>query len=163
MNVFDFAMQMEKDGEAFYRDLAMKTRNKGLSTVLTMIADEEVKHYNIFKSMKEGSDAQQSLPPSDLMKNTKNIFKEMSERGEEFPEEAEHRKYYEKAKAIEDEAVAFYTEKAEETDSDYERDMLLAIADEERRHSRLFQEFIDFVARPNQWLEDAEWNHLEDY
>ncbi len=30
MNIFEYAMQMEKDGEAYYRQLVQKVDNKGL-------------------------------------------------------------------------------------------------------------------------------------
>ncbi|HEW78498.1 MAG TPA: rubrerythrin, partial [Phycisphaerales bacterium] len=40
MDIFKYAMQMEKDGEDYYRQLAQQTSNKGLQTILTMLADE---------------------------------------------------------------------------------------------------------------------------
>ena len=49
MNVFDFAMKMEKDGEAFYREIAGKTKNPGLKSIFTTLADEEMEHYKTFK------------------------------------------------------------------------------------------------------------------
>jgi rubrerythrin len=162
MNVFEFAMQMEKDGEAFYRGLAEKTQNTGLKNILTMIADEEVKHYNIFKALKEGTRGAESIPASDVVKNSKNIFQQMAESGETFPEEGDNKAQYEKAKQLEDDAVKFYTEKANETTARHEKDLLFQIAEEEKRHSRLFQEFIDFVSAPDRWMEDAEWNNMKD-
>ncbi|GBE30973.1 MAG TPA: rubrerythrin [Bacteroidetes bacterium] len=163
MNVFEYAMQMEKDGETYYRELAEKTQNEGLKTILIMVADEEVKHYNLFKSLIGKNVRAQSLPPSDLLKNTVNVFQKMAESGEKFPEDGEAKAQYAKAKKIEDDAAAFYTEKANETSAVHEKDLLLQIAEEEKRHSRLFQEFIDFVTTPDQWLEDAEWNNLKDF
>lgn len=44
MNIFEFAMQMEKDGEAFYREIAKKTKNSGLQKIFNTLADEEVVH-----------------------------------------------------------------------------------------------------------------------
>lgn len=162
MNVFEYAMKMEKDGEAFYRELAGKTQNTGLKNILTMIADEEVKHYNIFKAMKEGTQGAESIPASDVVKNSKNIFQQMKDSGEKFPEEGDSKAQYEKAKQIEEEAAAFYTEKAGETTAVHEKDLLLQIAEEEMRHARLFQEFIDFVTAPDRWLEDAEFGNIKE-
>ncbi len=59
MNIFEFAMQMEKDGEAYYRQLAHRTANTGLRTILTMLADEEVKHQKLFEQLKESKGALQ--------------------------------------------------------------------------------------------------------
>jgi rubrerythrin len=51
MDIFAFAMKMEKDGETFYRDLAQKTANQGIANIFEMLADEEVKHYRTIKSL----------------------------------------------------------------------------------------------------------------
>jgi rubrerythrin len=37
------------------------------------------------------------------------------------------------------------------------------IADEEQRHWITMENVIHFLDRPNHWLEDAEWTHLEEY
>ncbi len=39
MNIYEFAMQMEKDGEAFYRNLALKVSNLVLKNILNMLAE----------------------------------------------------------------------------------------------------------------------------
>ena len=52
MDIFEYALQMEKDGENFYRDLVRQTDNKGIKTILTMLADEEVKHYKAIEQVK---------------------------------------------------------------------------------------------------------------
>lgn len=51
MNVYEYAMKVEKEGEAYYREMAEISPNAGLKRIFTMLADEEVKHYNVFKSM----------------------------------------------------------------------------------------------------------------
>ena len=52
MNIFDYAMQMEKDGEVYYREIAEKTSNKGVRNILKMLADAELMHYEIFEKMR---------------------------------------------------------------------------------------------------------------
>lgn len=39
MNIFEFGMQMEKDGEQFYHELASKAGSKGLAHILEKLAD----------------------------------------------------------------------------------------------------------------------------
>jgi rubrerythrin len=41
MDIYTFAMQMEKDGEEYYRELGTKCKNEGLTKIFTMLADEE--------------------------------------------------------------------------------------------------------------------------
>ena len=45
MDIFEFAMEKEKYAEHFYRELADRTDNTGLKSILNMLAGEEVKHY----------------------------------------------------------------------------------------------------------------------
>ena len=51
MDIFEYAIQMEKDGEDYYCQLAQQAANEGLKTILAMLADEEVKHRNIIEKM----------------------------------------------------------------------------------------------------------------
>ncbi|MCB2200121.1 ferritin family protein [bacterium] len=162
MNVFEFAMQMEKDGEAYYRELADSANNDGLSRILNFLADEEVKHYNIFKRMAGGK--VEALPKSTLLADVKNIFVEMKDRGEKFDFDVEKQvAYYRKAQDLEKKSENLYADKAKESTDEKERDILIQIAEEEKRHYFVLENIIEFVNKPDRWLEDAEWNHLEDY
>ena len=47
--IFDLAMRIEKNGEAFYRKAMDKTNNPSLISLLGWLADEEVKHREWFR------------------------------------------------------------------------------------------------------------------
>ena len=159
MNVFEFAMQMEKDGEAFYRDIAGKTKNAGLKKIFNTLADEEVVHYNIFKKLHEKSTVQAT--ESNIFEKAKNIFVELKDAGGlDMSVELPQTEAYEKAMEAEKEAYTFYEQKAKESDNPAEKQILLTFAQEERRHYRLLENVIEFVSRPEQWLEDAEYVNM---
>jgi rubrerythrin len=44
MNIYEYAMKMEKDSENYYSGLANKTDDAGLKNILKMLANDEVKH-----------------------------------------------------------------------------------------------------------------------
>ena len=73
MNIYKYAMKMEKDGENYYRELANKTEDIGLRNILKMLADEEVRHYNIIEQMMK-SKASAELAETDILEDAKNIF-----------------------------------------------------------------------------------------
>ena len=52
-NIYDFALQFEKDSEVLYRDLINNTQSEGIKKILNMLADEEAKHYEIISKMKD--------------------------------------------------------------------------------------------------------------
>jgi len=165
MDVFDFAMKMEQDGEAYYRKLAAEANNTGLSTILNFLAEEEVKHYNIFKRLKGGEIY--DVPESTLMADAKNIFEELAAKQSEsgatpFNFDSSQPQFYRKAQDLEKQSEMYYRDKAEESEDETEKTVLLKIADEEKRHYFMLENIIDFVQHPQQWIEDAEWNKLGD-
>ena len=58
MDIYAFAMQMEQDGERFYRELAVQSAGEGMRKILTMLAEDEAKHYQVVKAMAARADAQ---------------------------------------------------------------------------------------------------------
>jgi rubrerythrin len=158
-NIFDFAMQMEKDGEEYYRQLAQQAGNKGMRTILTLLADEEVKHYNAIEKIKT---QQAQIADSEILIDAKNIFVQIKESGESFDFNINQEELYKKARDIEKKNRDFYTEKANEVTENYQKELFLKLAVEEQKHYVLLDNIIDFISRPEQWLENAEFFHLDD-
>jgi len=162
MNVFEFAMQMEKDGEKLYREIASSTKDAGLQKIFTTLADEEVTHYNTFKSLYEKTKAK--AVESNVLEKAKNIFTEMKTKGTlQVSADSSQIDAYKKAMKAEEEAYTFYEKKAAEAADQAEKNILLTFAREERRHYRLLENVIEFVSRPEEWLENAEFARLDEY
>jgi rubrerythrin len=159
MDIYEYAMQMEKDGENYYRELARKTANAGLKNILTVLADAEVKHYNVFRSMRKN----EGIPDTDtkILSNVKNIFIRMTEE-EQTGVDSSQSELYRKAQEIEKKTRDFYLEKADEVKAS-QKAIFIKIAGEEKKHYLILENIIDFVSRPETWLENPEWYHLEDY
>ena len=160
MNIFEYAMQMEKDGENYYHQLAQQTANIGLKTILTMLADEETKHYNAIEKMKT---ADPQMAETKILTDAKNIFVQIKESNEEFGFDIGQTELYKKAQDIEKKSRVFYLEKANEVEEEYQKEIFLRLAEEEKKHFFLLENIIEFVSRPEHWLEDAEFFHLEEY
>lgn len=160
MDIFDYALQMEKDGESFYREIAQKTSNEGLQKILTMLADEEVKHYQVIERMKQDK---YQMTETTVLDDARNIFIEMKEQGERFEPRQEQAELYTRAQEIEKKSQQFYQEKARQADKDDQKKLFERLAKEEEKHYFLLENIIAFVSRPKQWLENAEWYHLEEY
>lgn len=160
MDIYSYAMQMEKNGESYYREIAGKARSKGIRNVLLMLADAEVKHYQIFEHMKR----HEVVQPADLayLGKIKNIFVQMREGKEPLEVNGSQIVLYRKAQEIEKKTRDFYREKSTEVDES-QRTMFLKIADEEQKHYDILENIIDVVTRPETWLENPEWYHLEEY
>jgi len=163
-NVFDYAMQMEQDGRQFYLDNAEKTDSPELKKILLELADDEAKHYAIFKALRDGQPASyDEAAKTTIFTTMKNIFTDMKAQGDDFEFPPDAQRIWEQAREVEKKTEAFYREKAEESDNEKTKAILHKIADEEHRHWVTMENVIKFLDRPNHWLEDAEWSNLEEY
>ncbi|MHC4738875.1 MAG: ferritin family protein [Planctomycetota bacterium] len=160
MTILEYALQMEKDGETYYRKLVQQTTNKGIQAILTMLADEEVKHYNVIKRM------QKTIPEmteTTILADAKNIFVQIKESAECFDFDIKETGLYKKARDIEERTRKFYLEKANEVESGRQSELFLQLAEQEKKHYFLLENIIEFISRPEQWLENAEFYHLEEF
>ena len=160
MTIFEYAIKMEKDGEDYYRQLARQTTNKGLKTILTMLADEEVKHQNTIEKMKTN---RPEMTETTILDDAKNVFLEIKDSKEGFDLDIKQTELYKKAQGIEKQSQNFYLEKAEKLQDNKQKLLFKKLADEERKHFFLLENIIEFVSRPEHWLENAEFFHLEEY
>jgi rubrerythrin len=164
MDIFEFAMKMEEDGRAYYLKHAEKTDLPQLKRVLTELADDELKHYKIFKALKDREQAEyREEEKTTILSTTKNVFEQLKSQGKELVFGGEVRSVWEEAMEVEIKSEKFYREKADEVDDSNQKDIFNKIADEERRHQLVVENVMEFLDRPKQWLENAEWHHLEDY
>lgn len=160
MDIFEYAMQMEKDGENYYRRLVQATDNKSVKTIFTMLADEEVKHFNIIEDAK--SQTPQQVRESTILHDTKNIFTELQQAAEQWNLDDEQKELYKKARDIEEKSRKFYLEKAQLVPAE-QKQIFLKLAEEERKHYLLLENILQLVSRPESWLENAEFYHSEEY
>lgn len=161
MDIFEYAMQMEKDGEVYYRENIEKCNHSGLKHIFKMLADDEVKHYELLKKMKDNIDSEYWV--TDILKNAKNIFIELQNQNISLSEVESEKTLYQKAMEIEKKSEDFYRDKAKEVKEEKLKKLLLDIAEEEKRHYFLLDNMLEFISRPETWLEDAEFNHLDEY
>ncbi len=165
-DVFEFAMQMEVDGKAYYEDMASKTKIPALKKILVGLAEDEQRHYQIFKNLRDNLSedvSKLSEKSSTIMGTAKNVFQEISGQTIEVDTAADAIEVWKQAQDIEKKSEDFYREKVNEVPDKTAKDLLRKIADEEHKHWALIEAVMQFLHRPDRWLEDAEWNHLEDY
>jgi len=162
MNIYKYAMKMEKDGENYYSELVTKTDDTGLQNILKMLANDEVKHYKIIEQMMK-SDASAELAETGILKNAKNIFIEIKGKNIVFNFNLSQVDFYRKAREFEEKSYKFYLEMSDKVEIKSQKKLFLMLAEEEKKHIFLLENLVEFVSRPETWIENAEFNHLDDY
>ena len=163
MNVFEHAMKMEEDGRAYYLEHAQKTSIPALKKILLELADDELKHYNLFKDLRDSQSASyEETGATKILSTTKNVFEVLKDEqaGQDLPLDSIN--VWEHARQVEKDAEEFYRGKASEADDDNQKNIWNAIANEEHKHYKAIDNVVRFLNKPTQWLEDAEWSDLSE-
>ena len=161
MDIYDFAMKKEKYAHDYYQQLAERSGHSGLTSIFSMLAEEEDKHYHVVEQMK--SETPDTVTDTDVVGDAKNVFKKIREGTDKFDFDTSELDIYKKAQEIEQDSRNYYLEKAKEVQDQKQKDIFNTLANEERKHYMLLDNIIEMVSRPEQWLENPEWYHLEEY
>jgi rubrerythrin len=160
MDALELVIKMEKDGEAFYLELAEKATNSGFWEIFNQLATDETKHYQLFKEMQQSPEL---FIETAILKNASNIFKQMIAEDSLNNLDSTQLELYQKAMALEEKSRKFYLEKAAESRNQSQSELFQKIASEEEKHYFLLHNIYELVLRPQIWVENGEFVHLEDY
>jgi rubrerythrin len=163
MEMYSFAKAIERKGAEYYRKLANETDLNEIKGVFEHLAVEEDNHYKIFEAMECGNATGIEGTANSAIEKAKNVFAALA-RGVQVPVTLkDSAAAYKKGLELENESIAYYR-KARETAPDASQKKIIdMIIEQERSHARLMKSMIEFVNRPAQWLENAEWYHLDTY
>jgi rubrerythrin len=90
------------------------------------------------------------------------LFGKMAAKSKIADEKENAVKAYKEALAMEKQAVKYYSGMLKQCEEP-QRAALSLIIEEEKNHLALMEALIDFARKPQEWLENAEFNHLDDY
>ena len=162
MNVFDFAMKMETDAEAYYKKLAEQTQVEGIKNIFLDLASDEKKHHEMFQAMKERT-GNTAMEESQALENARNAFSRMLEKKPSADQLQGDLEAYRHAMKMEAEGARVYEKAlAEETDPEVKA-LIERIIKEEHKHFNIIQNVHDFANAPNDYLEWAEFSNLEEF
>lgn len=161
MDIFQFALEKEKYSEQYYRDLAKRTNHAGLRNILTMLADEEVKHYHVVERMKE--ETPQTISDAPIVEHARQIFEKIRGSSRKFSFNITEVDLYRKARDIEQASKDFYLDLAQKAEDPGHKEVFQKLAAEEDKHLTVMENLVSFVSRPETFLENAEMFHHDDY
>ena len=155
MNAYQYALKVEKEGEKYYRELAERSTYSGLKMVFNILANEEVKHYKVIQDMMK--DPSIDASKLDIILDTKTIYETLSIESDSVNFNNDEIKFYEEAIKREDGAQKFYLDKANELESENEKQIFLQLAEEEGKHTVVLQNILDFLQGQKNLVTAAEF------
>ncbi|HOA40543.1 MAG: ferritin family protein [Halanaerobiales bacterium] len=161
MNIFDFAIEFERELHDYYQEKSKNAPNEYMRKLFAELAAEELKHEQIVLQLRAEKMVEEV--ESDIKEKARDFFQRMVDELPEmiFPEDEVE--IYKQAVELERKSKEFYLEQAEKADLAHVRRVFKQLAEEERKHQEIMENLAEMLDRPNTWLEDAEWNHMEEY
>ncbi len=162
MNPYDFAIQMSRDGEKFFRTLTKQLKKPGLRKIMVMLAEDQASHGRDFAKMKKAEG--KTLPDAKNLTGALNPFAQRLKRlgrGERLDENIPSAELYRRGQALDKECEDFYRKRGARVKDPRLKQAFLEVAEEQRKHHFTLEHLINFILEPQQELEDAEWNITE--
>jgi rubrerythrin len=152
---------MEQEAMATYQRLAAATDVPELKNLFTMLAMAEEEHHNALIALKMNPDLQQVS--FDALQEAACLFKPLLARRDQLDERKEWNDEYQQIVGEEEKGVKLYEELAQQAHDQQTREILLKIADEERRHLSIVENIYSFVESPKNFLAWGEFSNLKEY
>jgi len=160
MEALELAKSIEKEGKEYYLKLAKESPELSLAGVFNFLAKEEQRHYDIFDALQRKAPVR--TEPGTASAEAKKMFAGLSSHFA-LPEMFyDYTAAYMRALEMERKSVALYDGMLAKATTPDDKRILSFLILEEQKHEHLMEHMIEFVNKPNVFLETAEFNHLED-
>ena len=155
MNIFEFAIKMEIDGEKFYKDQAKKYADSNLETICLLLAKDEARHAVALTNQYEhGNFRVNGLKDLDYEKNVYHDAKDLTSNIHVNPTQLD---FYLEALKKEKESIELYEDYLKKTQDDAEIELFKYLIKQEQHHFNLLDDLSNMLTHAEEWVEDAEF------
>ena len=161
MKNIEFAIEMELDGEKYYREQGELNKNNGLYTVCLILADEEKTHAQILNDYLNKSPHR--LVETDTLSKAENVFEGMGDIQFEGAEKAGQLDFYRIAAEKEKQSIDLYKKYSLQAEDGKEKELFEFLISQEEKHFKLLEELNTLLMHAEEWVENAEFGIREKY
>ncbi len=160
MENLELAKSIEKEGKEYYLKLSKESPDPSLAGVFKFLAQEEQRHFELFDALQKKSPVR--TEPGAAVLEAKKMFAGLSSHFA-LPEMFyDYTAAYMRALEMENKSIALYDGMLAKAASMDEKRVLSFLVLEEQKHKHLMEHLIEFVNKPNVYLETSEFNHLQE-
>jgi len=161
MNVIDCAIKMEEEARMFYEALAANAPDPEEKNLFTLLAQAEQEHHDALVLVRR--DAVPETVEFTALDQAACIFKPLLAKRDLLARLKRDPTGYGLVVAQEEKGVRFYEELAAQAGNERSRQLLLKIADQERKHLSIVENIYAFVESPKTFLASGEFSNLKEY
>lgn len=161
MNILEFAINMEIEGEKYYLDQSSKSKNVPLQNLFTILAKDENDHANILRN--KSKDLPYELNDREILTEARNLFEGIKDFTNEIKENPEQLDLYKAALEKESESINLYKKLLSESTDDKSKELFEFLIKQETSHYNTIDELITQLNNVNDWVESAEFGIRSEY
>lgn len=161
MNIFDCAIKMEEEAGRYYSELATSATIPELKNLFSLLADSEKEHHDALLAMKKSVDPRKAQFKA--LQDAACLFRPLLAKRDLVAELQRESDAYRHVVKEEEEGIRFYEELAGQAQEEGAREILLMIADEERRHLSIVENIYSYIQSPKNFLAWGEFSNLKEY
>jgi rubrerythrin len=109
------------------------------------------------------SQASVEMEETEAFRESRELFESMKNEKTPFSCNIDEVKLYEDARDLVLKKRQFYLDIIEKVETEDNKVFIQRMADEEKKQAVVLGNIIEMVRRPETWLEDAEFHHLDEY
>lgn len=158
MNILEFAINMELEGQNYYDEQARLNKDNGLFRVFSTLAEDEKNHAEILQNKKAGKDY--TLTDTKFS-SIENVFGGDDLKISDIKTSPEQLDLYRFALDKEEESIKLYKKLLSKADAD--KELFNFLIKEEENHHKIIENIVEMVSRPKEWVESAEFGVRDDY
>lgn len=155
MNILEFAIKMELDGEKYYNDQAKIATDSSLKTVFLILAKDENSHAKILQ--KRSNKLSYELENNETLSETKNLFKGIKDFKSDIKQLPNQLDLYRVALEKEKESITLYQKLLLESEDDESKEFFSYLLKQEKEHYEILDELVLQLNKSNDWVESAEF------
>jgi rubrerythrin len=162
MNFIEFAFELEQKTVEVYRELADQCRtNEGIKNILLRLVADHDKHAKTLENMK--TEAPVEMTKTEAFREARKVFEKMQRDKDVFSCDIDQLQLYKEARDLVLKKQVLFEEMTGRVDSEESKNLMMQLAEEEKKQAMVLDNIIEMVDRPNTWIENAEFHHLNDY
>ena len=161
MNALEFAINMEHDGEQFYRKQAELNKDNILFTVCTMLANDEAHHAQVIISRQKQKSYE--LKDSDTLNKAKNIFSGIGDIEMELKPIPSQLDFYRIATEKEEQSIALYSELLSKAEDKQDIEVFEYLIGQEKQHYEVLDNLATLLRHAEEWVESPEFGLRKDF
>jgi rubrerythrin len=153
MDALELALSLELDLEKYYKEQAEKNKDNSLNIVFTMLAKEEEKH----------ADITMPVTQEDILVESRKLFGQLKDFKSDITDLPSQLDSYRLALDMEHKSLEFYHGLKDNAQDENGNKTFSYLIKQEEIHCVLLEELVKLTARPEEWVESAEFGLREDY